>query len=79
VRLDGPNLYTYVRQNQWTLFAPHGLSDVNVMIYDGKDLGGPGRTTGTDFARFAKESGAEIRVDAQNLKQGVTEMQKQLQ
>jgi hypothetical protein len=24
--VDGPNLYTYVRQNPWTFFDPKGLS-----------------------------------------------------
>ena len=23
--VDGPNLYTYVRQNPWTMWDPHGL------------------------------------------------------
>jgi RHS repeat-associated protein len=28
--VDGPNLYTYVRQNPWTMFDPEGLSEMFV-------------------------------------------------
>ena len=37
--VDGPNVYTYVRQNPWTMFDPYGLDDEPVGLTMLKTLG----------------------------------------
>ncbi len=46
--IDGPNVYTYVRQNPWTKFDPEGLNEV--VVSGGIDTTSP-KTWGSFFAR----------------------------
>lgn len=36
--VDGPNVYTYVRQNPWTSFDPDGLKEKKFQILEDKDV-----------------------------------------
>lgn len=56
-----------------------GLYDIAVIIFDGQDPGGPGVSPGKDHAKFAKESGAEIIVNSQDLSRAVAAVRSQLQ
>jgi RHS repeat-associated protein len=81
--VDGPNVYTYVRQNPWTFFDPLGLNEVIVSgginaNKGGWDIQGPSKTGVELPAKIMRKFGAPVAHD-RNWKNFISSAQKAIQ